>query len=154
MRKAGWLILLGMLAAVSTVPGAMGEDAKSPLLGGWRLVSLVNLGVDGRRAEPDGPTAKGLLVLLPTGDFTFTLLGGELSPPGNSRRVGAPSFAYFGKYAIVGDELDFHLDASTQPDWTGGNQKRAFTLSGDALEIRTLVTPLGGGSIWTFQRLK
>ena len=55
------------------------------------------------------------------------------------------SLAYFGTYSVNGTDVNFHIEGSTFPNWTGTDQKRTNVLI-TADELKWVQpTPSAGG---------
>jgi hypothetical protein len=71
----------------------------------------------------------------------------------NNRTQGSPaeyritvegSLSHFGTYSVSGNDLIFHVEASTFPNWNGTDQKRInLSVTGDELKYNNLA-PSGG----------
>jgi hypothetical protein len=155
-------LALGLLAGALPVGHAAAQTAKD-LAGTWTVASVA-AEQDGSETQPYGADPKGILMLDDSGRYALVLLRADLpafasenrtaGTPEENRAVGQGSIAHFGTYAIEGDTLVFHIEASTFPNWDGAEQKRPFTLTGDKLEY-TVPAASGGGRaqvVWTRAR--
>ena len=127
--------------------GARGEPAAAnrQFVGTWTLVSIQYVEADGRRVEPFGPGAKGLLYFDAAGHFaTQVMAAGRPRFQSNNRMLGTPDenkavsqgvVAYFGTYAV--DEpthiVTLHIEQSSFPNWNGTDQRRTFKFADDEL---------------------
>jgi hypothetical protein len=113
---------------------------------------------DARTSAVDayGPNPKGAATFDANGRFSMIFLRGDLPKyAANSRTQATPaeskvtvdgSLAYFGTYSLSGTDLTFHIEGSTFPNWTAGDQKRInVTVTPDELKyVQPL--PSGGGA--------
>jgi hypothetical protein len=143
------------LGLVLTASHAAAQSAKD-IVGVWTLTS----------AEAFGPAARGSLIFEANGRFSAILMRAELPKyASNNRTQGTAaeykttvegSLAYFGTYSVSGTDLNFHIEGSTYPNWTGTDQKRTNTaITGDELKY-IQPTPSGGGPATpvTWKRVK
>jgi hypothetical protein len=139
----GSLALTALGLTLAPNPGAA-QSAKD-LVGTWTAVS----------AEAYGANPKGSLNFDANGRFTLILMRSQLPKFASNNRIqGTPAeykavaegiLAYFGGYSLSGTDLNFHIDGSTFPNWTGMDQKRIdVTVTADELKY-TQPTPSGGG---------
>jgi Lipocalin-like domain len=155
--------------ALSAPSGAWAQEkvgsVEQQLEGTWRLVSTVNIKDDGTRADAFGANPKGILMFGRGGRFAVVNMRAELPKFASGNRMqGTPeenkaivqgSIALFGSYSVdaVGKVITLSVESSTWPSWTGADQKRSFTLSGDELKW-TLPAPIGGTAEIVWKRLK
>jgi hypothetical protein len=119
--------------------------AKQQFIGTWSLVSIQYVEKDGRRIEPFGPDAKGILYFDAGGRFaTQVMAANRPSFASNNRMIGTAEenkavsrgvVAYFGTYTV--DEANrivtLYIEQSSFPNWNGTDQKRTFMFAGDEL---------------------
>jgi hypothetical protein len=142
-----------MFAALACLVGVLraGEAAtrQSPgqqqFVGSWSLVSIHYVEKDGRKLEPFGPGATGMLYFDAGGRFATQVMAANRPRfASNNRMIGTPEenkavsqgvVAYFGTYTV--DEADhiltLHIEQSSFPNWNGTDQQRRFTFAGDEL---------------------
>ena len=151
----------GLLLGVALPAGdALAQTAKD-LVGTWRVASVTSE-QGGTELEPFGSDPKGILMLDENGRYALMLLRPDLPTfASNNRTAGTPeensavvqgSIAHFGTYAVEGgDTLLLRVEASTFPNWTGAEQKRPFTLTGDKLQYMVPEASGGGTAqvVWT-----
>jgi hypothetical protein len=132
------------LGLMLTASHAIAQSAKD-LVGAWSLSS----------AEAFGAAPKGTIILEANGRFSAILMRAELPKyASNNRTQGTAaenkatvdgSLAYFGTYSVSGTDLNFHIEGSTFPNWTGTDQKRInLAVTGDEFKY-VQPTPSGGG---------
>lgn len=140
-------------------PSADAQTSRD-IVGTWTLVSAV-----AARTEVFGPNPIGTLVFGADGRYALIFLHRDLPKfAANSRASGTPdenravvqgSIAHFGTYSVdeAGKALIFRIEGSTFPNWTGAEQRRAFTLSGNEL---TYTSPgsIGVSTQVTMRRVK
>lgn len=137
--------MLGLGLFAGGAAGQASKSAKDQFVGTWTLVSIYYVHSDGRKIEPFGPNAKGMLVFDATGHFATQIMA-ENRPKfaSNNRMIGTPEeykatshgvVAYFGSYSV--DEADsiitLHIERSSFPNWDGTDQKRSFSFVNDEL---------------------
>jgi hypothetical protein len=168
-RSAGFLSAAMPLVAVLLLGAAQATaaDVKQQLVGEWKLVSTVNTAKDGKvtKGISFGPT--------PSGQFIFTASGRYASVNTNpaipkfasgNRMQGTPeeykatvhgSSASFGTYSVSpdGKVLTLKQEGGTWALWTGTEQKRNLTISGDDMKY-TLASSVGGNSELVYKRIK
>ena len=136
---------------VAAVLGAGEASAQSPsparqqFVGTWSLVSIHYVEKDGRKIEPFGPGARGMLYFDAGGRFaTQVMAAGRPLFASNNRMTGTPEenqamsrgvVAYFGTYTVdeAGHIVTLHIEQSSFPNWNGTDQQRTFAFAGDEL---------------------
>jgi lipocalin-like protein len=127
-------------------------DVQRRLLGSWRLVSYETTESGGRRGRPYGE-AVGRLSYDTGGNMT-----GQVMRPNRARvEIGDGSaqqvraayigyIAYFGTYEVAPDGLAVvhHVEGSLNPEWVGGEQRRAVRFDGERLVLSAEVRKNGG----------
>ena len=142
-----------------------GASAKQ-LVGHWSLVS-VSLDQGGKKIEPFGPNPKGLFVFDSSGRYSIVLVRPDVPKFASNNREGGSaeenkaavhgSLAHFGKYSVNQKEGSYTLkiEGSSFPNWSGTEQKRLFTISGDVLKITNPTPSVGSGTaLVTLKRVK
>ena len=137
--------LVLVLSAVEATAQQSPEPAQRQFVGTWSLVSIRYVEKDGRKIEPFGPNAKGILFFDAGGRFATQVMA--VNRPrfaSNNRMIGTPEenkaasqgvVAYFGTYTI--DEprhlVTLHIEQSSFPNWNGTDQQRRFAFTDDEL---------------------
>ena len=97
------------------------------------------------KIEAFGPNPSGTLVFGSDGRYALIFLRRDLpkiaandrlsQTADESRTIAKGSIAHFGTYRVdeTGKFLVFRIESSTFPNWTGAEQRRPFSLSGDEL---------------------
>jgi hypothetical protein len=126
-------------------------------LGGtWNLAAWRRIAADGSVSYPLGPDAHGLLVYTQNGRMAVQICGKNRAtldtedPLGGDEAARAAAYstylAYFGSYAVQGENVVHQLDSSLYPNWSGEQQVRPFTTESDQLVLRTPPMLLADGS--------
>jgi hypothetical protein len=160
--------LIRSIAAFSIVlsmPVAAFAQGGQELAGGWTYVSAVTER-DGTKSDIFGPAAKGALVFDTHGRYTITFISSGLPKfAANNRAAGTAeenkavvtgSLAHFGTYTVdqEGKNFTFHIEASTYPNWTNTEQKRAFSIAADELTYTDPNASAGGRATVIWKRVK
>ena len=145
--------LAGALLAALAAPALAMADGK--LAGNYTLVSISQTTADGKKAEPFGPNPVGMMVLGADGRYINLVRRPELPKfASNNRMQGTPDEmkavveglnAHYGKYALEGDAIMFHIERGSYPNWDGTTQKRIYKVEGDVLRY-VVPTASGGGT--------
>jgi hypothetical protein len=137
--------LVVVLRTSEATPQQSPTSAKQQFVGTWSLVSIQYIEKDGRRVEPFGPDAKGMLYFDAGGRFATQVMAANRPPfASNNRMIGTEEenkavsrgvVAYFGTYTV--DEANhivtLHIEQSSFPNWNGTDQKRMFRFAADEL---------------------
>jgi hypothetical protein len=137
-------LTLGLCASEAAAQPSS-ASAKQQFVGTWSLVSIHYVEKDGRKIEPFGPGAKGMLFFDAAGRFATQVMAVNRSPfASNNRMIGTPDenrsvsqkvVAYFGTYTV--DEsnhvVTLHIEQSSFPNWNGTDQQRKFAFTTDEL---------------------
>jgi hypothetical protein len=125
-----------------------------PLVGVWRLVSCETHGDTGTTTYPFGPSAQGYIMYTADGYFSVGLMSrdrrpfaaGDMTKATDEERQEALQtyLSYAGAYEVMGDTVLHHVEISLFPNWTGGDQKRFYTVAGDHLTVWTPPLLRGG----------
>lgn len=121
------------------------EATRGQFIGTWSLVSIHYVEKDGRKIEPFGPRAKGMLYFDAGGRFATQVMAANRPRfASNNRTIGTPEedkavsqgvVAYFGTYTVdeAAQVVTLHIEQSSFPNWNGTDQKRMFSFTGDEL---------------------
>ena len=133
---------------------ALAETAKD-CAGTWTLVSVINE-QDGKKSDPFGPNAKGVLMFDANGRYMITFTSATLPKfASNNRATGTAdenkaivngSLAHFGTYVVneADKSFTFRIESATFPNWDNTDQKRSFAITGDELKYTTPAGSAGG----------
>jgi hypothetical protein len=82
--------------------------------------------------------------------------GLEGNPEEENKAIEPGSIGYFGTYSISEADKTFniHIEACTFPNYTGTDQKRPFTLTGDELKWANPTTSIGTTASMVWKRVK
>ena len=143
---------------------AIAQPAKD-LVGTWNAVSAT-VEQGGNKTDTFGPNPKGTLVFDGNGRYVLVILRSDLSKfASNNRATGTPeenkavvqgSIAHFGAYSVDDDNktIVYRIEASTFPNWSGVEQKRQFTITGDELTYVVPSASVGGTGEIVLRRAK
>ena len=150
------LVVIG-LAGCASAPASVNEAPNSkdapievskdsqPLLGTWKLVSLVYEFQDGRPPVPLlGKNPIGYLILTPSGRMSAVLERDGRKPAKTDEERSdllRTLISYTGKYRIEGDKWITKVDSSWNGTWNGSEQERAYRLEGDKLFVTSMWQP-------------
>jgi len=142
-----------------------GARKDNQLVGHWTLVSVKNE-LEGKTTEPFGSKPKGLFIFDRTGRYVSMMFAPDLPKfASNNRLTGTPeenkaiiigSLVHYGTYTVNEKEGTFSVlpEGSTFPNWTGIEQKRAFSISKDELKITNIGASAGGTATLILKRIK
>lgn len=66
--------------------------------------------------------------------------------PEENKAVVHGSLGYFGTYSVADKAITLKIEAGTFPNWTGTEQKRPLTITGDEMKW-TVAAGSGGGTV-------
>ena len=138
-------VLLISLAAAAAGPAAPFDDADD-LVGVWKLQTF-NLQVVGEPPkEVFGPHPIGYLIFTAEGRMMTILTRADRKPATTMEDSAAllqSMVGYTGRYTVEHDRITTKPDVSWNEIYSGTEQVRYYTLSGDHLAIRTAPQPSG-----------
>ena len=120
-------------------------SAQRQFVGTWSLVSIHYVEKDGRKVEPFGSGARGMLYFDAGGHFATQVMAANrprfasnnrmIGTPGENKAVSQGVVAYFGTYTVdaANRVLTLHIEQSSFPNWNGTDQQRSFAFKGDEL---------------------
>jgi lipocalin-like protein len=168
MAKLGIGALALVIAAGVLAPSAADAAAKvskAKLVGSWTLVGITNTAPDGKTTQTYG-AGDGVLVFDRNGGFVQVLARADMPKfASNNRSTGTAdenkavvqgSLAIYGKYAVAKDgTVTLHIERSSYPNWSGGDQKRVVTtLTASELKWDVPAPSIGGNSSAAWKRSK
>ncbi len=148
-----------LLVALGVPPSdafAQQRTLSEQVVGTWSYISVDTVRPDGSREQMYGPNPKGLVIFDSNGRYALVNARSDLAKfASNNRTQGTPeenkavvlgSIAHFGRYTVneADRTITFYIEASTFPNWSGIEQKRPFTVTGDELKW---TTPASGGGL-------
>jgi hypothetical protein len=146
------------------LPGpAIAQTAKD-LAGTWTNVANVNIRQDGSRVDVFGPKGTGLAIFDNNGRFAIVNINPETPKfSSNNRAQGTPEenkaavlggIALYGTYSVADKVINFKVEGSTYPNWTGTEQKRNVSAYTADQFTWSLPASIGGTAEVTWKRLK
>jgi hypothetical protein len=153
-RALAGAVAASMLAQQATASEIRATDK---LVGAWSLVSLV-VDQGDKQVEVFGPHPRGIQVMSHDGRFAVVTMREELplyasgnrmqGTPDEYEAIGKGTNAAYGRYTVdeAAGTVTFHVEASTFPNWDGGEQVRAFKLEGDSWSYVNSVLTIGPGN--------
>jgi Lipocalin-like domain len=150
------LSTLALLSLGVAVPGAAFAQTAKDLVGSWSMLSNETTRPDGTKVPTWGANPKGSLILGSDGRFLVVVTRADLPKFASGSRVqGTPeenkavvlgSIAFFGTYSVADNVMTLKVEASSFPNWTGTDQKRPLTITGDEMKW-TVAAGSGGGTV-------
>jgi hypothetical protein len=147
MRLA--FILAAMLLRslpLSAEPATSVDDDADDLVGVWRLQSF-SLQVRGEQpSEVFGSQPKGYLIFTPEGRMMTVITRADRKPATTLQEQAVllqSMVAYTGRYTVEHDRIITRPDVSWNEIYTGTEQIRYYSLTGDTLSLRTAEQPSG-----------
>lgn len=134
------------------------DSSRSPVVGWWSLLEWRTVDASGATiGHPFGVRAAGTL-----GYSAGGFMQGQVSAQDRPRPASADPFggsdldraaayssyvAYSGRYDVHPDRIVHHVNTSLFPGWTGSEQVRYYTLTGDELSLRTPPIEVAGAVV-------
>jgi hypothetical protein len=158
------MLATAALTVAAVLPGpAMAQTAKD-LAGTWTNVANVNIRQDGSRVDVFGPKGTGLAIFDSNGRFAIVNINPETPKfASNNRAQGTPEenkaavlggIALYGTYSVADKVINFKVEGSTYPNWTGTEQKRNVSAYSADQFTWSLPASIGGTAEVTWKRLK
>ena len=120
-----------------------GRAHANPLLGTWKLKSYIETTEAGETLTPYGEQPAGYLGYSADGRmYGIGTTDGRTGPSGiaatdeEQLMLHRTLFAYAGSYTVEGGKVIHHVDISWNQLWTGTDQVRFYSVTGDILVIR------------------
>jgi hypothetical protein len=158
--------MLGTLALIIGLgsPGAAIAQTATDLVGTWTMAANVNTGQDGKKVDVFGPKGTGLAIFESNGRFAIININPETPKfAANSRAQGTPdenkaavlgAIGLYGTYSVTDKVINFKVEGSTYPNWTGTDQKRTVSkITADEFTW-TVAASIGGTAEVTWKRVK
>jgi hypothetical protein len=125
------------------LPIAAFAQSSTQIAGTWSLVSLSE-DHHGQITHPLGDKPQGQVIYGEHGELAVILVSGDREKKaGNPLTPVGPAIAYYGTHTVSGNNIAYHVTASTYPNFAGTDQKGTLALKGDTL---TLVREITGGA--------
>lgn len=107
------------------------------LVGTWRLTSSTTVGENGVSTRPWGDSPIGFLTYTDDWMSVHIMSPDHLSK--SDKAAGGDTYvSYAGTYAVMGDEIHHHIEASSRPDLVGTTQVRRVVFKGRALTLSSV----------------
>jgi len=134
---------------------AVAQDANELFRGSsWRLVSG-GFERAGRKVHLTPPRLQGFLMFDSSDHFLIAIMRSrQAATEGANTATLQRNVACFGTYSINSADhtINVHIEGSTFPKWTGTDQKRRFTVTGDDLKWNN--SPSAGTAELAWKRVK
>jgi hypothetical protein len=163
MKRIIMLATVALTVAAVLPRLAMAQTAKD-LAGTWTNVANVNIRQDGSRVDVFGPKGTGLAIFDSNGRFAIVNINPETPKfASNNRAQGTPEenkaavlggIALYGTYSVADKVINFKVEGSTYPNWTGTEQKRNVSAYTADQFTWSLPASIGGTAEVTWKRLK
>ena len=129
-------LIYALILVLLIVTPTLGQQS---LVGTYKIVSHEVQYVDGTTIQVVGKAPHGYLVLTPTRYVTFyTAANRKFGPSVADKAALLDTLAgWSGTYRIEGDKIIIAVDASWTEVWTGKDQVRHWTLSGNRLTFKS-----------------
>jgi len=164
MNRIATSVAASAIFSFLAVPRAEAQTAQD-IVGTWALVSSVAQ-QGGSKVESFGPNPIGTLVFGSDGHYALVFLRRDLpkvvsnnrmsQTADESRAIAQGSIAHFGTYSVNAADktLVLRIESSTFPNWSGIEQRRPFSLSGDELTYNNPVGSMGLPTQIVLRRVK
>ena len=152
--------------ALSSSAGAVDSRDDVSLAGTWTLVAADVQHPDGSRSHDYGDAPKGLLMIDGAGRYSLQILRSDrprfadpAKAKGSAQEYKAAvmgSSTHYGTLAVDAgkQQLVFHIEGASFPNWEGQTQTRTFELQGDTLSYRVPPRPNGDVPISVWRRVE
>jgi Lipocalin-like domain len=113
-----------------------------------------------------GPNPKGILMVDANGRYVITFARADLhkvasnnrttATPEENKAIVGGSLTHFGTVSVNAADktFTFKIETATFPNWSGTEQKRPFTISGDQLQYTAAAASGGGSATVVWKRAK
>ena len=155
------VLCLGMVLSAGEVFAQTAKD----LAGTWTLVSNVSE-QSGNKTDTFGPHPKGILIVDANGRYVLAVARAGLpkvasnnrttATPEENKAIVGGSITHFGTLSVNAADktFTFKIETATFPNWSGTEQKRPFTVSGDQLQYTAAAASGGGTATVVWKRAK
>ena len=127
---------------------------KKTIIGAWKLVTFEFRKDDGNAIYPFGKKAQGTIIYTESGRYSAQLMSRDRLRPTISDQMKATAeesesnfkgvISYFGSYKIEDGFIIHYVEGSLFPNMEGTEQKRAFEITDNRMQLTTPPTKLGG----------
>lgn len=138
------ITLLAVLALALAPRALMAQQARSRLIGTWRIVEFCNVDTPGDTTYSLGRRPIGFFMYDAAGDLMIQAMrtphagafARDSVPLAGMAEVRGSYFGYFGTYTVTSDStVVHHVTGGTIPDYVGTDQRRDYRIRGDTLSI-------------------
>jgi hypothetical protein len=162
MNRRTLTLSTALLCLGVALPGAAVAQTAKDIVGSWTLVSSETVNSDGSKVATFGANPKGNLIYTNDGRFMYLLSRADLPKFASNNRASGTSdenkavvqgsISLFGTYSVAGNDLLIKIEHSTFPNWSGTDQKRTITLTGDEMKWTNPAGSAGGVVTLAFKR--
>jgi hypothetical protein len=155
LRSALPFAAMVALLFLGVAPQTLAQSTQDQLVGTWTLASIYIEAPDGSRFNPFGANPTGILIMDGNGHISVQLIGSFLpkfasknrldGTPEENKAVVQRTLCYFGTYSVNDADrtVNIHIEGSSYPNWSGTDQKRFVTLTGDEMNWTNPTTTIG-----------
>jgi hypothetical protein len=155
-------VLPGLAEASGT--GAAASPGPVSLAGTWTLVAADVIHPNGSRARDYGEAPKGLLMVDRVGHYSLQIFRSDRPRFAGAKANGSPdeyraavmgSSTHYGTLMVepAKQQLVFHIEGASFPNWEGQVQRRTFELRDDTLSYRVPPRPDGNVPVSVWRRI-
>lgn len=138
-------VCLGIGTFPNSATSQQAGQAYAQFAGTWTLVSIAYVAPDGKRIEPFGSDARGMLFFDSAGHFATQVMTPHRPRFASNNRMSGTTeenramsqgvVAYFGTYSVDESKhlVTLHIDQSSFPNWNGTDQRRVYAFTTDEL---------------------
>jgi hypothetical protein len=156
------LIAVAAFACALAPVIAQAQTAKD-LVGTWKNTRNTST-MDGKTTDVFGSHGTGMAVFTADGHFVivnlnpdtpkFAAKARDKGTADENKAAVAGGIGLYGTYTVANKQIDFKIDGSTYPNWTGTDQKRDVVKYSKNEFTWGLTNSLGGKGEVTWQRIK
>lgn len=158
--------IFGRMLAITALMAGATATAKPvihPLAGSWQMAAAWEILADGRRVTTYTEHPAGLLLIDSKGRYSLQIfhperpnfVGSKANATAEELKTAVlGSSTHFGTISVdqTKQQLVFHIDAASYPNWNNTTQVRDFTLEEDLMSYAVPTTASGNGtkaySVW------
>ena len=163
MRMITIFVPLFVFTAFTAVNAAIAQSVIHPLAGSWQMAAAWEILADGSRVTTYTEHPDGLLLIDNHGRYSLQIFHPQRQQFAGSKAKASldelktavlGSSTHYGTISVdsAKQQLKFHIDAASYPNWNKTTQVRDFTLQGGLLTYAVPATASGNGtkaySVW------
>ncbi|WP_208932653.1 lipocalin-like domain-containing protein [Rheinheimera sp. F8] len=152
------ILAVTALTTIIASAGAMAAPEPHPLVGSWQMDSAWETLADGRRVTTYTEHPDGLLLIDANGRYSLQIFHPKRKKfAGSKASASAEEFkdavigssTHFGTISLdpTAQQLVFHIEAASYPNWNHTTQVRDFTLKNNVLSYAVPAAASGNGTI-------